>query len=75
MVRNPQVVSKHRDQELGTPDQAQVWTSFPHLLKALISKGRKSKRKSRARAEGHFSKLLAWLTREILAPEGAVVPI
>ena len=75
MIRNPQAMSKHRDQELGTPDQAKVWTFFPHLLNALVSKERKPKRKIRARAEEHFSKLVAWLTRDILAPEGPVVPM
>lgn len=62
-------MSKHRDQELGTPDQDQVWTYFPHLLNALVSKEKKPKRKSRARAEENFSKLLTW---KMLAPERAV---
>lgn len=63
------------DWELGFPGWTEVWTYFPYLLSIFVSEERISKRKNRARVAECFSKLLACLTREILAPEGAAMPI
>lgn len=38
--QNPPI-SKYGDQELQTPDQAEVWTSFSVLLSVLLSKKEK----------------------------------